>query len=305
MKRKITNSILASVLAITTCSTSLFAQNVNIPDVNFKNALLNHTPIIDIDGNNEISVVEAQTFSGILNVDDNNISDLTGIEEFSNIIELDCGYNTLSSLDLSNNISLTSIKVLGNQLTSLNINGITALNLLWCQDNQLTSLNLSSHSSLTDLSCFDNQLTSLNVANGNQDFDRFWVHNNPSLTCIQVENAAYSTLNWLNGTTEADAYWYDEGVDFSEDCAALASIESIETNSLSVYPNPASTIVTISELVADQSLKVIDITGKVVFQTIVNSSTIDFDITTIENGIYIIQVEQNGAVAQKKLVVNK
>lgn len=297
--------MLTAVVAITTCSTSLFAQNVNIPDVNFKNALLNHTPIIDIDGNDEISVAEAQAFSGLLKVDENNISDLTGIEEFINIIELDCGYNTLTSLNLNNNVSLTSIKVLGNQLTTLNINGITALNLLWCQDNQLTSLNLSSHSSLTDLSCFDNQLTSLNVANGNQDFDRFWVHNNPDLTCIQVENASYSTSNWLNGATEADAYWYDEGVDFSENCTASTDIIGIDHDTkVTLFPNPSSTKTTIAGLAVGQSIKVIDITGKVVFQTVVNSSTLVFDVTDLVNGMYTIQVEQNGAVGVERLVIN-
>jgi len=84
-----------------------------------------------------------------------------------------------------------------------------------------------------------------------------------------------------------------------------SSITENDLSTLSLIPNPASTITTIVGLSVGQSLKVIDITGKVVFQTIVNSSTLDFDVTTIENGIYIIQVEQNGAVAQKKLVVSK
>lgn len=33
---------------------SAMAQNVNIPDPNFKNALLNHNPIIDTNGDGEI-----------------------------------------------------------------------------------------------------------------------------------------------------------------------------------------------------------------------------------------------------------
>jgi hypothetical protein len=302
MKRKFTNSILASAVAITTCSTSLFAQNVSIPDANFKNALLSHTPVIDIDGNQEISIVEAQTFSGILNVDDKNISDLTGIEEFTAIIELNCSYNTISSLNLSNNISLTTIKVLETELTSLNVNGITALTLLWCQGNQLTLLNLSSNSSLTDLSCFDNQLTSLNVANGNQDFDRFWAHNNPDLTCIQVENAAYSTSNWLNGTSEGSPYIYDDGVDFSENCTASIDVNGIDHKSIvTLFPNPASENVTISNIEAGSTVVLVDVTGKTVSKVVASSTSFNVETSNFTPGVYFVTV--SGLNGTQKLVI--
>lgn len=38
------------------------SQIVNIPDVNFKNALLNHNPNIDANNDNEIQVNEANNF---------------------------------------------------------------------------------------------------------------------------------------------------------------------------------------------------------------------------------------------------
>ncbi|MCK9480320.1 MAG: T9SS type A sorting domain-containing protein [Bacteroidia bacterium] len=76
-------------------------------------------------------------------------------------------------------------------------------------------------------------------------------------------------------------------------------------NTIAVYPNPASTITTIAGLAVGQSLQVMDVTGKLVYQTVVKSSTLELELTNFENGVYIIQVEQNGAVAQKTLIVNK
>ena len=57
------------------CSTY---PNVNIPDANFKNALLNHDPVIDTNNDGNISVDEAEGFSGEMMLSNKNISDLTG-----------------------------------------------------------------------------------------------------------------------------------------------------------------------------------------------------------------------------------
>ncbi len=77
------------------------AQNVNIPDVNFKNALLNHNPVIDTNGDEQIQVSEAEAFTGLLRADNRAIADLTGIEAFVNITQLHCYNNQLTSLNLT------------------------------------------------------------------------------------------------------------------------------------------------------------------------------------------------------------
>ena len=73
-------SIVILSLAYYTC-----AQNVNIPDTNFKNALIEAG--IDTSGNGEISQDEAEAIT-YLDVSDKNISDMTGIEAFINLLEL-------------------------------------------------------------------------------------------------------------------------------------------------------------------------------------------------------------------------
>ena len=210
-----------------------FGQNVYIPDANFK-ALLVAVSQINTNDDTEIQVSEASAYDGILVLNDENISDLTGIEAFTaltflvcsyNLLTsldvsqntalttLDCRYNQLTSLDVSQNTALGTLQCPGNQLTSLDVSQNIALESLWCVSNQLTSLDVSQNTALNELLCHYNQLTCLNVANGNNinmnySF-QFWAANNPNLTCIEVDNVAFSTANWTN---------IDPQTSFSEDC---------------------------------------------------------------------------------------
>jgi hypothetical protein len=64
---------------------------------------------------------------------------------------------------------------------------------------------------LVQLTCHNNQLTCLNVKNGYNTnmFAGFSADNNPNLTCIEVDDVAYSNANW----TDIDAQ-----TSFSTDC---------------------------------------------------------------------------------------
>ncbi len=141
------------------------AQIVNIPDANFKAALLAHNPVIDTNGDDEIQVTEAEAFTETVDVFSENISELTGIEAFINITGLNCDFNQLTNLDLSNNNALTELFCKNNQLTSLvfgdNISNMTIV----CRDNQLTSLDVSTCINLYSLICSYNDLTSLDLSN--------------------------------------------------------------------------------------------------------------------------------------------
>ena len=87
-------------LVFLSLSFAVNAQNVFIPDLNFKNALLANASINTVN-DGEISVVEAAVYGGFLNVNSSNIADLTGIEAFTNIDNLNCSDNQLTSLPKS------------------------------------------------------------------------------------------------------------------------------------------------------------------------------------------------------------
>ena len=84
---------------------------VNIPDSNFKDYLINNTEI-NINGDDEIRLSEAEGHTGSLDIPDQNISDLTGIETFIGITHLRCITSTpVTTLNLSKNINLESVEL--------------------------------------------------------------------------------------------------------------------------------------------------------------------------------------------------
>ena len=105
--------LLISAILIAAITTN--AQIVNIPDTNFKAALIAHIPVIDTNGDGEIQVSEALA-TDTIDVQSMNISDLTGIEAFTSVSYLNCSENLLVTLDLSNNVALRFLDCGQNQI---------------------------------------------------------------------------------------------------------------------------------------------------------------------------------------------
>ena len=199
--------MIKKILLIIFCLPMIGFGQVYIPDANFKSYLVGNSNI-NTNGDAEIQVSEASVFNGTISCAGLNIADLTGIEAFTALTRLFCGYNQLTSLDVSQNTALTE---------------------LWCTANQHTSLDVSQNTALTGLDCRDNQLTSLNVRNGN-NINWYWEfcggyydfssQNNPNLYCIEVDDVAWSTVN----INQIDAQYY-----FSNYCSGTG-IDEHSTN---------------------------------------------------------------------------
>jgi hypothetical protein len=100
---------------------------------------------------------------------------------------------------LTSNINVVSSLIVSSSSISdlQGIEDFTALTLLSCGHNPLTSLDLSNNTLLTTLWCYASQLTCLNIANGNNtDIGWLSLGGNPNLTCIEVDDASWSTANW-------------------------------------------------------------------------------------------------------------
>jgi len=196
------------------------AQIVNIPDANFKAALVGNL-YINTNGDNEIQVSEASAYNGEIGVAGWDISDLTGIEAFTAITGLACNNNHLTTVDISNNTALTYFQCFYNQITSLDVSNNTNLKHLRCQYNQLVTLDVSYNTDLVALHCANNRirtidlsnnpmleaftcnnnlLTSLILRNGNNTLltDFFDVSDNPNLYCIEVDDPIWSLANWTD-----------------------------------------------------------------------------------------------------------
>ena len=150
------------------------AQVVNIPDANFKNALVNTncanigsgSGLTDADSNDDGEIQESEalvvTSLGLYN---QNISDLTGIESFSNLEGLNCSNNSL---------------------TSLNLNNFLSLKYLSCSNNNMTALSLSNCFNLSRFDCDNNLMTSIDLSSTR--VYKMYIRNNPNLTYINIKN---------------------------------------------------------------------------------------------------------------------
>lgn len=72
-----------------------------------------------------------------------------------------------------------------------------------------------------------------------------------------------------------------------------------------IYPNPAKETVIIGNLPISSTLNITDIAGKTVYSSVIINEQTIISTTEFVNGVYIIQVTNNGAVGTRKLVVNK
>ncbi len=142
---------------------SISQEIVKIPDKNFKEALLLHDPVIDINEDGEIQLTEAQNTSELI-IYSQDINDLTGIEFFSNIIYLDCHDNNLNKLNLKNNILLERLDCYNNKIYHLDISNNQSLKYLYCKENQLSFLDVKTNFQLITLNCSNNKLKSLDVS---------------------------------------------------------------------------------------------------------------------------------------------
>ena len=200
--------------------------------------------------NNQLSTLDLSNNTGLtyLNCWYNNLNSLD-VSNNTALNFLDCIDNQLTSLDVSNNIALTRLNCNQNQFTTLDLSNNTALTFLFCSQNQLTTLDLSNNSALASFDCNDNQLTCLNVKNqNNTNFIRFKTTDNPNLTCIEVDNVAYSTSNWVGLD-----FTFDSQNSFSEDCNNECSgIPPLGLNELSQPEN----LLSITDLLGRPSLPV-------------------------------------------------
>lgn len=286
------NNISSIDLSQNTALINLFAANNQLQTLDVsQNVLLNtlecHT--------NQITSITFGANANLFNIYC-YLNQLTSIDlsNLSNLILLSIGNNPLTSLDVSANTNLYILGLLNNPLTSLDLSANVNLMQLTCSSVPITSMDLSNNPLLEHIYCFDTEISSLNIANGANDIIQFlWIHDNPNLTCVKVDDASYSAANWPNGiAANEDPFVYDNGLTFSEDCASLALSETVSNQLITVYPNPAADFVTVS-LGQSDAIQIFCMNGTLVYQS---ENAIEHTVATqnLESGVYLIRTSSGG-----------
>lgn len=82
-------------------------------------------------------------------------------------------------------------------------------------------------------------------------------------------------------------------------------IENTTYNTFSVYPNPTIAFVTLANIPNGSAINIIDITGKVVYNSVSKTENHTINTSDFINGVYIVQIMNKGNIATQKLVVSK
>jgi|TARA_B110000090_G_scaffold198412_1_gene237303 uncharacterized repeat protein (TIGR01451 family) len=85
-----------------------------------------------------------------------------------------------------------------------------------------------------------------------------------------------------------------------------SSIEEMSILELNIYPNPSNGLLNISSSVDVDNIQLLDVAGRVVFQTTINSKQAQVDIpSSVENGVYFLKLSGKDGITQTKKLVLK
>lgn len=177
--------------APTPVSSGLAIDETNFPDANFRSYVLAK---FDSNGDEKLDDEEIANVKYIF-APSKTISSLKGIEYFTELLELDCGNNQLTSLDVSKNTKLVKLICSKNALTSLNTSHNPLLKKLDIYDNKITSIDVSQNTELETLYIGRNPIETLNVKNNVKLMELQSELNN--LTSIDLSNNSPSMTLYM------------------------------------------------------------------------------------------------------------
>jgi hypothetical protein len=78
--------------------------------------------------------------------------------------------------------------------------------------------------------------------------------------------------------------------------------QNMELQQLSIYPNPATSHIVINGVQSELDVKVINALGQVVLETLVTKENSSIETSSLNNGIYYIQIKNENGTINKKLI---
>ncbi len=151
---------------------------------------VNTFPTLDLSSNINLKALTCSYNSSLISI---NVSSNTLLESIT------CGESAIASLDLSGNPQLKYLTCDSTQITSLDLSNNLLIETIFAVNNDLIELDLSLNITLLDVNVSNNNLTEFNIKNSNNtSITGFDITSNPNLTCINVDDATYSTTNWTN-----------------------------------------------------------------------------------------------------------
>lgn len=281
------------------------SNNINLTSLNLAT---NQITSLDVSNNTAlISLTCGSNKLTNLNIDKNTaLTDLrcgnnllTSLNVSKNLllVYLICQNNQITSLDVSNNVELDQLMFHYNKVKTIDISHNPKLTYFDCLFNELTSIDISNNPKIFEVACENNQLTYLNLKNGNNlNFDLVYSNfkNNPNLTCIQVDDVAYSEAKW--------SALKDSNASYSSSCAL--GLEDSVFNKITMYPNPTKGELNINNIPLEKAT-VYNSLGKLVKSFTLNSGNTNntLNLSGLPKGVYYVYLINQDAASAKKVII--
>ncbi|MDU8886285.1 T9SS type A sorting domain-containing protein [Yeosuana sp. MJ-SS3] len=269
---------------------------------------------------NDLPSLDASGLTGLQNLRCFNNPNMTTLllPPTNSLTYVDCDTTDISTLDASSLMNLNYLDVYYcYSLTNLMLPPTTALETLWAYSTGLSDLDFTSNTGLLtldiangnftsiDVSMLDNllyfwcnqsdNLTSLNLKNGNNhNMPTMNSQQSPLLACIEVDNPALAET--YGGWT------IDNWTDYMVTCPPL-STDKFNLSSISIYPNPTKDVFEINMMI-DADYKLISLQGQQILEGTFKQGLNTLDVSTVSNGIYLLNFKNDLGSFSKKLVKN-
>ena len=123
-----------------------------------------------------------------------------------------------------------------------------------------------------------------------------------------IPNEGYKIAEWIYNEEIVENYYYQtylvDSIDINVNVAVKfetddTSVEDIKTASITVYPNPATNLITVESDEMIKNIRLININGQVVINVAANSLSKEINVNTLRPGIYLMKINTNkGAINQ-------
>ncbi|MEZ4779780.1 MAG: T9SS type A sorting domain-containing protein [Flavobacteriaceae bacterium] len=276
-----------------------FSQNPALEEINcFFNDLVD----INVTQNTQLRIINCD-FNLLTNLDltqnlllerwwcTYNYFETIDVSQNTLLKNLNISSNKLSTIDVSQNTALEKLYLNNNFLSSIDVSQNVQLHFLDCSYNLMENLNLAANQALTNLVCRNNLLHELNFKTGTNDAVIYFnSEQNPTLSCIEVDNPeySYSQSNWVK----------DIATEYALNCNL--SVLSNSTPIIKLYPNPAIDVLKVVSPVDLKKISVFSVLGNKLLE--VSENLNEISIATLPSGLLIIQLDTNEGNLVKKVI---
>jgi hypothetical protein len=173
-----------------------------------------------------------------------------------------------------------------------------------CADGQPRYVNV-----FTSVNIFADSLSNTVIGNTSSwwDLGSYYNMNTPDTITVWIEGQGY-----IGPTNSIPCESIRYPVRFILNNCSVTSISesSMISNTFKIYPNPANDVMTINYdglTETNASIEITNAVGQIILkQDVANETLKNITVSNLSNGIYFVQLKQNGkSIATKKLVINK